>query len=218
MLGNQRARQEAVARGDDVQENFWKLLNNSNFSFNYRDNSQNKSVHLIYDEDTEIEFLTKYKGYKSTHPFLSLEAKIRNKEEKYKDSENLPFDKQPFAETLKKEEIKKVTEEFNKKEGRRGKGNKVLNYVNRLKEAYKDTSYTFVLDLEQDGVNSVFPVACKRQNNVRVSTRYIAAKLLINAKIYLASFLYDWWIPFVFQTMKLKLFTHVIRSLRSYRI
>ena len=29
-----------------------------------------------------------------------------------------------------------------------------------------------------------------RQNNVRVSTRYIAAKLLINVKIYLASFLY----------------------------
>ena len=32
-------------------------------------------------------------------------------------------------------------------------------------------------------------MACKRQNNVRISTRQIAAKLLINAKISLASFL-----------------------------
>ena len=139
----------------------WKLLNNSNFGFDCRDNSQNKSLHLIYDEDVEIKFLTKYKGYKSTNPFLSLEAKIRNIEEKYKDVESLLFDEQSFVETLKKEEIKKVTKKFNKKKGRESKGNKVPNYVNRLEEAYVDKSYTFVQDLEEDGVNSVFAVACK---------------------------------------------------------
>ena len=95
--GNQRISQEAVARGVDVQTNFWKFLNNSNFSFDCGDNSQNKSLHLIYDENPEIEFLTKYEGYKSTNPFLSLEAKITNIEEKYKDVENLPFDEQSFC-------------------------------------------------------------------------------------------------------------------------
>ena len=88
------------------------------------------------------------------------------------------------------------------KKGSKGKGNKVLNYVNRLQEAYTDKSYTFVQDLEKDGVNSVFAVACKRQNNVRVSTRYIAAKLLINAKISLASFLYDCVDTFCFPNEK----------------
>ena len=195
----------------EVQTNFWKLLNNPNFGFDDRDNSQNESLHLLYVEDAEIEFLTKYEGYKSTNPFLSLEAKIRNIAEKYKDVENLPFDKQHFVQTLKKEEIKKVTEEFNKKMGRKGKGKKVLNCVNRLEEAYADKSYTFVQDLKEDGVNSIFAVAYKRQNNVRVSTRYIAAKLLISAKISLASFLYDCMDAFFFQTKKLKLFMHVIR-------
>ena len=81
-----------------------------------------------------------------------------------------------------------------------------------LREAYTaGKSYTFAQDLEKDGVNSVFAVACKRQNNVRVSTRYIAAKLLINAKISLASFLYDCVDTFCFPNEKLKLFTHVIR-------
>ena len=202
ILGNQRARQEAVARGDDVQANFWKLLNNSNLGFDCRDNSQNKSLHLIYDEDAEIKFLTKYEGYKSTIPFLSLEARIRNIEEKYKDVENLSFNEQPFVETLKKEEIKKVTEEFNKPEGSKGKGNKVLSCVNRLEEAYADKSYTFVQDLEKEGVNSLFAVACKRQNNVRVSTRYIAAKLLINTKVSLVSFLYDCVDTFCFPNEK----------------
>ena len=44
MLGNQRARQDAAANGDDVQGNFWKLLNNSNFGYGCAENSQNKSL------------------------------------------------------------------------------------------------------------------------------------------------------------------------------
>ena len=31
ILGNQRTRQETVAMDDDVQANFWKLVNNENF-------------------------------------------------------------------------------------------------------------------------------------------------------------------------------------------
>ena len=60
-----------------------------------------------------------------------------------------------------------------------------------MEESYSDKSYTLVQDLERDGVNSIFAVACKRQQNVKVSTRYISTKLLINAKISLASFIYD---------------------------
>ena len=50
ILGNQKARQEAVEQGDNVQTNFWKLLNNTNFGFDCRDNWQHKSLHLIYNE------------------------------------------------------------------------------------------------------------------------------------------------------------------------
>ena len=46
-------------------------------------------------------------------------------------------------------------------------------------------------DLEEEGVNSVKGVACKKQLSVKVSTRYISSKRLINAEIYLASFIYD---------------------------
>ena len=60
ILGNQKARQAAVARGDDVQANFWKLLNNAIFEFDCRDNSQNKRLHLIYDEGKEVDFISKF--------------------------------------------------------------------------------------------------------------------------------------------------------------
>ena len=135
--------------------------------------------------------INKYEGYKSKNCFLSMEAKIRNIQVKYDDVENLPEDEQPFAETLKKAEIKRVSEKFNRKVKRKGKRSKVLNYKERLEEAYTNKSYTFVQDLEAEGVNSVKPIACKKQTVVKVSTRYLFSKLLINSEISLGSFIYD---------------------------
>ena len=48
-----------------------------------------------------------------------LEAKIKNIQDKYNDVENLPFDEQPFVETLKEAEIKEVSEKFNRKANRK---------------------------------------------------------------------------------------------------
>ena len=70
ILGNQKSRQEAFAQGGDVQGNFYKLLTNANFGFDCRDNLQNKSKHLIYNENAEIEFISKYEGYKSERVVL----------------------------------------------------------------------------------------------------------------------------------------------------
>ena len=48
-----------------------------------------------------------------------MEAKIKNIQDKYNDVENLPFDEQPFVETLKEAEIKEVSEKFNRKANRK---------------------------------------------------------------------------------------------------
>ena len=39
-----------------MQANFWKLLNNTNFGFDCKYNSQTTSLQLIYNEQAEIEF------------------------------------------------------------------------------------------------------------------------------------------------------------------
>ena len=88
-------------------------------------------------------------------------AKIKKVRDKYDGVENFSFDKQPFVETMKEAEIKEVSEILNRKSNR--KSNKVLNYKDRLEEAYSDKSYTFVQDLEAEGVNSVKGVACKKK-------------------------------------------------------
>ena len=77
------------------------------------------------------------------------------------------------------------------KEGRKGKDLNTTKFEDRLEQAYSDKSCTFVQDLEQNDTNSVKVVACKKQNRVNVLTRFISTKLLINAEISLASFIYD---------------------------
>ena len=96
-------------------------------------------------------------------------AKIKKVRDKYDGVENFSFDKQPFVETMKEAEIKEVSEILNRKSNR--KSNKVLNYKDRLEEAYSDKSYTFVQDLEAEGVNSVKGVACKKKKKKHKKNR-----------------------------------------------
>ena len=108
ILGNQKSRQAVVAKGDDVQANFWKLLNNANFGFDCRDHSQNKSLSLIYDKLKEIDFISKYGTYNSDNCFLNLDSQIENINRCYDNAENLDENEKPFAETLREEEIESV--------------------------------------------------------------------------------------------------------------
>ena len=56
---------------------------------------------------------------------------------------------------------------------------------------HTDKSYSFVQDLKQESTNSVKSVACKKQTRVKASVLFISTKLLINAKMLVASFIYD---------------------------
>ena len=96
-----------------MQANFWKLVNNAYFGFDCRGNSQNKYLHLIYDENAEVEFISKYSRYDANNCFLYLDARIKNIEEYYSNLDNLEDDGQSYAETLKQEEIKRVIETYN---------------------------------------------------------------------------------------------------------
>ena len=64
-----------------MQTDFWKLVNNANYEFYCRDNSQNKILHLIYDENAEVEFISKYSNDEANNCLLDLDARIKKSEE-----------------------------------------------------------------------------------------------------------------------------------------
>ena len=97
---------------------------------------------------------------------------------------------QSYAEKKKEKEIKRVLDNYGRK--KKDKKSKLLSHVDHLEEALSNKAHTFAQDLVENGVNSVKGVACKKQTMIRVSTRYISSKLLINVKIFFASFSYDY--------------------------
>lgn len=100
---------------------------------------------------------------------MILESKISKSY--YNNLDNLEDNEQPYVKTLKQKEIGRVIDTYSKK--RKSKKSKVLNHVGHLEKAYTNKAYTFVQDLEEDGVKNVKGVACKKQATVRVSTRHI---------------------------------------------
>ena len=88
-----------------MQADFWKLVKNANFEFDCRDNSQNKLLHLIYDENAKVEFIRKCTKNEANNCFLDLDARIKNIVEHRCNLDNLKDDEHYYAETLKQEEI-----------------------------------------------------------------------------------------------------------------
>ena len=181
ILSTQRARQEAVARDDDVHASFWKLLINANLGFDCRANFRNKSPLVIYDENPKVEFLNIYSKYDSSNCFLDLDTRVKNIEEHHSNLDHLEDGEESYTETLKQKEINRVMDSYGRK--KKGKKSKLLSHVEDLEEAYSNKACTFVQDLKEDRVNSVKGVACKKQTVIRVSTTYISSKLLTNADI-----------------------------------
>ena len=60
---NQNARKTARSK---VEKDFYKLLNNSNFGYDCRNNNENSSLDLLYNDIDEISYIKKF-----TEPTLS---------------------------------------------------------------------------------------------------------------------------------------------------
>ena len=199
MLGNQRARQKTVAKNDDAQANFYKLMNNSNFGYDCRDHSQNRSIPLIYDEKPQVEFITKYDSSKENNVFLTEDYFLKKCGEKY---DNMSCDvinpdddysnKKVCIEEDYHREVEDIKEKFRKRVKR--EKDKLTTFEERIDKVYQDCTFTNVQDLKC--TNSVKEIACEKQTTVKVSTGVLSTKLLINAKISLASFIYDCIVTF----------------------
>ena len=58
IVTNQKAKQKAIS---SVEKDFYKLLNNSNFGIDCRNNIDNCILEALYDEFTEISYIEKFK-------------------------------------------------------------------------------------------------------------------------------------------------------------
>ena len=82
---NQTSRQKAK---DDVTKDFFKLMNNSDFGYDCRNNLDSCKFNPIFDELNEITNVTRYHNIfdKNVEDFVSPELIKKNAEEKFNDN------------------------------------------------------------------------------------------------------------------------------------
>ena len=196
ILMNQKSRQESKT---NTEKDFFKLMNNSNFGSDCRNNMDNNDFVPIFDEINEIYSLQKY--------YSLMDPKINNfvSGKLIEDYVNEKFTQQfhkldasdPFYQikltNIKHEQQEGLEAAKNLDEKRKKSKRKItlVDYADRMLEANEKTNVKSLIEFNQEHSNSIKAVMVKQNPNVKVTTRFMSGKMLMFAKVSIKSFVYD---------------------------
>ena len=196
VLMNQYSRQNAK---NDIEKIFYKLMNNSNFGFDCRNNANNLRFEPLLNEIEELSYIKRYHSLydEKVKQFVSseiLEEKIKQDFDQElsetKDDDQFKNIKINEIENRKEENLDAL--ECLKKKEKRGKKRKVKDdYADRKNSFLQDKKIKTMIDFEENNSASIKSLVIKRSTNIKVSSRFIKGKMLMFAKLSIKSFVYD---------------------------
>ena len=201
---NQDARKAAETK---VEKDFYKLLNNSNFGYDCRKNTDNSNLELLYDGAEEVKFIKKYTdiftNYKLKEFFTGdalreqIEREIDEKINEYDVDDEFYCTNEAEMQELKREECEAIDGFLNSRKRtrldyRRNDHSKKIDTIENEIEASQDLQRNKMLvELNTPQGSAVRQIAVKPQTNVKCTTRFSAGKMLMFAKLSLKSFIYQ---------------------------
>ena len=209
VMMNQYSRQKAT---NDIEKNFYKLMNNSNFGFDCRNNANNLKFEPLLNEIEELSYIKKYHSLydEKVKQFVSseiLEKKINQDfdQELSEIKDNDPFRNIKINEiTNRKEENLDALDCLKKKEKRSKKTKLKDDYSDRKNSIIHDKKIKTMIDFEENNSASIKSLAIKKPTSVKVSSRFIKGKMLMFAKLSIKSFVYDLIDVFCFPNEKIR--------------
>ena len=166
---------------NSIEEDFYKLMNNSNFGYDCRNNLDNCQFVPIFDELQEITYLKRYYNYFDSKvlSFVSSDLIRQEIEEKYNYSlmklskdDNYYEVKLSTLNTEKSESLE-ATENFDKKNKRNKKKRTLYHYLERQEEAYRNNKTKSLIDFDEKYVSTVKSLAIKKEAKVNLTTRFL---------------------------------------------
>ena len=169
ILMNQKARQEAT---DKVESDFCKLLNNSNFGFDCRNNLDNLTFQPVRDEINELNFIKKYYSNlynPSIKDFITskvieedINERYNNDMLKVKPDDKFYSSKVRVIEQRKRSEIEAL-KNFKEKEKKYHKKQNLDSYFDVIEKANNDQKVKNIIDFSEQDVASVKAIAVKKK-------------------------------------------------------
>ena len=208
-----------------VEKYFYKLLNNSNFGNDCRNNIGNCKMELIYDGLVEISYIKKFTNIMQDNRFREFFTvdlpKQQVKAEFNTKSQNVDQD-EPFYFSIyeslsrKLEEDLEAIEQFSKKRKRKIQLNKPINSIeNKIKNCSDIRKNKMLIEFNDHQSCSVKSIVVKSETNIKCTSRFMSGKQLMFAKVSLKSFI-RWWSFCIFQK-KIQLSLPFMRNTISNR-
>ena len=196
VLMNQYSRQNAK---NDIEKIFYKLMNNSNFGFDCRNNANNLRFEPLLNEIEELSYIKKYHSLydDKVKQFVSseiLEKKIEQdfNQELSEIKEDDQFKNIKINEISNRRAENLDALECLKKKEKKSKKRKVKDdYADRKNSFLQDKKIKTMIDFEENNSASIKSLVIKRSSNIKVSSRFIKGKMLMFAKLSIKSFVYD---------------------------
>ena len=203
VLMNQYARQNAK---NDIEKNFYKLMNNSSFGFDCRNNANNLKFEPLINEIEELSCMKRYHNLfdEKVKQFVSssiLEQKINQdfNQEISEIKDNDPFKNIHLTELQNRRDENFDALELLKKKEKRMKKRKVKDdFQDRKISFLEDRRIKTMIHFEENNCSSIKSLVVKGSTNVKVSSRFIKGKMLMFAKLSIKSFVYDMVYVFCF--------------------
>ena len=208
VLMNQTTRPNAK---NNIEKDFFKLMNNANFGFDCRNNANNTKFESIIDEMSKISYIKKYYNLFDTkvQKFVRSEILEEQIKSEYEQRVAEVRDDDPF----KNARLREIENDKNdsldgvkllKAKEKKSKKRKIHEIDTRIDNTLKNKKIKTMYDFDRSECHSIKSIVVKSSDTVKVISRFIKGKMLMFAKLSLKSFVYDMMVAFCFPDEKIR--------------